>query len=227
VSTTLAELGQALRLSIFLQLSLAVLLGGAIGFERESRGKPAGLRTNILICMGATLFTLLSYRLAPPGADAGRVAAQVVSGIGFLGAGTILHARGTVVGLTSAATIWLVAAIGMAIGSHSYIEALGATALAMVVLDGLGFIEGRIAARSSRAHLTVSAAAEPGAVGAIEGLLRDLGLRLEECHLRRDESGVVLEVDVVGPKRLHGQARVTLLESPAVKSVSMSETVAH
>ena len=220
MSITLAELWHALRLSVLLQLSLAVLLGGAIGIERESKGKPAGLRTNILICIGATLFTLLSYRLAPPGADAGRVAAQIVTGIGFLGAGTILHARGTVVGLTSAATIWLVAAVGMAIGSRSYVEALGTTALAMVVLDGLGFVETRLAARSTRTHLTVSATREPGAVATIEGLLRDLGLQLEERHLRREESGVVLEVDIVGPKRLHSQAHVTLLESPAVRSVS-------
>ena len=227
MSIPLAELGHALRLSVLFQLSLAVLLGGAIGIEREAKGKPAGLRTNILICMGATLFTLLSYRLAPPGADAGRVAAQIVSGIGFLGAGTILHARGTVVGLTSAATIWLVAAVGMAIGSHSYVEALGTTALAMVVLDGLGFVETRLAARSTRTHLTVFATQEPGAVATIEGLLLDLGLRLEECHLRREESGLVLDVDVVGPRRLHRQAHVTLLESQVVRSVSISGPVAH
>ena len=222
MSVSLAELWRTLHLETLVQLSLAVLLGGAIGIERESKGKPAGLRTNILICMGATLFTALSFRLAPPGGDGGRVAAQIVSGIGFLGAGTILHARGTVVGLTSAATIWLVAAVGMALGSHSYLEALGTTALAMVVLDGLGFLEARLAARSSRAHLTVVAAPEPGTVATLEGLLVDLGLNLEECHVRREPNGVVLEVDVVGPRRLQSQARVVLLEAPGVTSVTIS-----
>jgi putative Mg2+ transporter-C (MgtC) family protein len=220
VNGTLSELSHALRLGVLGQLALAVLLGGAIGIEREAKGKPAGLRTNILICMGAALFTLLSFRLAPPGGDPGRIAAGIVTGIGFLGAGTILHARGTVVGLTSAATIWLVAAVGMAIGSHSYIEALGTTALAMVVLDGLGFIERRVAARSSRGHLTVTANAEPGTIVTIEGILRDLGLKLEECHVRRESGQIVLDVDIVGPRRLHGAAQVALLESSSVVSVS-------
>jgi putative Mg2+ transporter-C (MgtC) family protein len=222
VSSTLAEVAHALRLSVLAQLALAVLLGGAIGFEREYKGKPAGLRTNILICMGATLFTLISHRLAPPGGDAGRVAAQIVSGIGFLGAGTILHARGTIVGLTSAATIWLVAAVGMAIGAHSYIEALGATALAMVVLDGLGFVEKRLAARSTRIHLSVTTLPEPGTIVAVEGILRDLGLALEACHVRRESGQIVLDVDLVGPRKLHAAAQVALLESSSVLSVSTS-----
>ena len=220
MSSTVVELWHVLRLSIMVQLCLAVLLGGAIGFERESKGKPAGLRTNILICMGATLFTILSYRLAQPGGDAGRIAAQVVAGIGFLGAGTILHARGTVLGLTSAATIWLVAAVGMALGARLYIEALGTTVLAMLVLDGMGPVETWLARRSARTHLSIAATAEPGAVQEIEDLLRDLGLKIEDCHLRHDQGEIVLEVDVLGPRRLVGQARTNLLDSKSVRSVS-------
>src|SRR5207249_754105 len=116
------------NLQLLLQLGLAVLLGGAIGLEREYSGKPAGLRTNILICIGATLFTVLSLKLAQGGGgDPARVAAQILTGVGFIGAGTILHTRGTVTGLTSAATIWVVAAIGMALGAREYTEALGTT----------------------------------------------------------------------------------------------------
>ncbi|MGH7751204.1 MAG: MgtC/SapB family protein, partial [Gemmatimonadales bacterium] len=88
-----------LRLELLIQLGLAVLLGGAIGMERELRGKPAGLRTNILICMGAAFFTALSVLMAGPNGDQGRVAAQILTGVGFIGAGTNLHARGAVVGL--------------------------------------------------------------------------------------------------------------------------------
>src|SRR5437867_8630103 len=108
---------QIFRLDLMLQLGLATLLGGAIGLERELGGKPAGLRTNILICIGSMLYTKLSITMATGTADPTRVAAQIVTGVGFIGAGTILHARGAVVGLTSAATIWVVAAIGVALGA--------------------------------------------------------------------------------------------------------------
>ncbi|HXJ30706.1 MAG TPA: MgtC/SapB family protein, partial [Gemmatimonadales bacterium] len=92
---------QALRLELWLQVILATLLGGAIGLERELSGKPAGLRTNILICVGATLFTVLSFKLSLGRGDPARVAAQILPGVGFIGAGTILHARGSITGLTS------------------------------------------------------------------------------------------------------------------------------
>ena len=118
-------MAEALRLSVLGKLLLATLLGGAIGLERELAGKPAGLRTNILICVGAALFTQLSVDIARigftpdgrPYGDTTRIAAQIVSGIGFLGAGAILHGEGAVVGLTTAATIWVVAAIGTAVGA--------------------------------------------------------------------------------------------------------------
>src|SRR5215470_14738277 len=130
---------QVLRLELWLQVVLATLLGGAIGLERELAGKPAGLRTNILICIGAALFTQLSLDVAKigftadgrPYGDPGRIAAQIIAGVGFLGAGAIVHGGGVIVGLTTAATIWAVAAVGMAVGAGSYVDALGATALIM------------------------------------------------------------------------------------------------
>src|SRR2546423_14882351 len=93
---------QMFRLELFLQLCLATLFGGAIGLERELGGKPAGLRTNILICIGSVLYTKLSITLAAGNADPTRIAAQIVTGVGFIGAGTVLHARGAGVGLTRA-----------------------------------------------------------------------------------------------------------------------------
>src|SRR5213075_544580 len=120
------------RLDLMLQLGLATLLGGAIGLERELGGKPAGLRTNILICIGSVLYTHLSIAMVGGATDPTRVAGQIVTGVGFIGAGTILHARGAVVGLTSAATIWVVAAIGVALGSGYYLEALGSTLFVIV-----------------------------------------------------------------------------------------------
>src|ERR1041385_817676 len=124
---------------------LAVLLGGAIGLERELKGKPAGLRTNVLICVGAALLTHVSISIVGENGarvgDPARLAAQIVSGVGFLGAGTIMQGSGIVTGLTSAATIWVVAAIGITIGAGEYVAATGAGVLVTVVLAGLGRLE--------------------------------------------------------------------------------------
>ncbi len=139
---------EVLRLDLGAKLLTAVLAGGAVGLERELLHKPAGLRTNILICLGSALLMDLSIRIATPvGGDPGRIAAQVVTGIGFLGAGTILHTRGTITGLTSAATIWVVAAIGLTVGAGFFFEALAATVTVMTVLRGLGWLERRYIGR--------------------------------------------------------------------------------
>jgi putative Mg2+ transporter-C (MgtC) family protein len=121
-------------LEMALRLLLATVLGGAIGLQRELSGKEAGLRTNMLICLGAALFTVLSV-YAFPGSDPARLAAGIATGIGFIGAGVILHRTGgAVIGLTTAATIWAVAAIGIAAGTGKYIISIVATALVVIIL---------------------------------------------------------------------------------------------
>ena len=116
----------------------AIVLGAAIGLERQLSGKAAGLRTNVLICLGAAVFTTISRELARgTGGSTTRIAAQVVTGVGFLGAGAIIQDRGGVHGLTTAATIWLVASIGMACGAGLYHLAVIATVAAIAVLLGL------------------------------------------------------------------------------------------
>ena len=121
-----------------LAIVLAVVLGAVVGLERELSGKAAGLRTNILICLGAALFTLISRQMAEGnGGSITRIAAQVVTGVGFLGAGAIIQDRGGVHGLTTAATIWLVASIGMACGAGLYHLAVVTTVAAILVLLGL------------------------------------------------------------------------------------------
>jgi putative Mg2+ transporter-C (MgtC) family protein len=114
-------------------LLVATVLGGAIGLERELRGKPAGLRTNILICLGSCIFTIISTSLSA-GSDPGRIAAQIVTGIGFLGAGAIIHSGIGIHGLTTAAGIWVVASIGMACGAGMYFLAVSAALLTLIVL---------------------------------------------------------------------------------------------
>lgn len=123
------------------RLVLAGILGGIIGLERELKHRPAGLRTNLFICFGAALFTVLSQRLALERSDVTRIAAQIIPGIGFIGAGTILHTRGLTTGLTSAATLFVVASIGMAAGGGLYLTAIFATGAALVALFTLGHLE--------------------------------------------------------------------------------------
>src|SRR5215470_16973310 len=142
--------------SIPIKLILAAVLGGLIGLEREIRDKPAGLRTNILICVGSTLFMSISTKVAQIlGGDPTRIAAQIISGIGFLGAGAVLHSHGFVLGLTTAATIWVVAGVGMALGSGMYLVAFFATAMSLVTLYFLSFIEDKIQGRKSYSYSLV------------------------------------------------------------------------
>jgi putative Mg2+ transporter-C (MgtC) family protein len=135
------EMASGLVGSSLTRLLLAAVLGGIIGLEREMKHRAAGLRTNMFICFGAAMFTLLSERLAGVPSDAARIAAQIIPGIGFIGAGSILHTRGLTSGLTSAATIFVVASVGMAAGGGLYVTAIFATALVVGSLFFLGYAE--------------------------------------------------------------------------------------
>jgi len=197
--------GETLRVTLLLKLLLATLLGGAIGFEREVAGKPAGLRTNILICVGAALFTHLSINIAQigftpdgrPYGDTTRIAAQIVSGIGFLGAGAILHAHGAVVGLTTAATIWVVAAVGAAIGSGAYIEGVGTSVLIILVLVGLRPVERRLLRRRRKVNATVRVRRE-ARFDNIEDVIRGCGLHLFSKRTYEHESDRAFELELIG-----------------------------
>jgi len=138
---------------IMLKLLLAVLFGGAIGIERETSHKPAGLRTNILICASATMMMILS-QLSVGGKDLGgeamRIAAGVITGVGFLGAGAIIQSRGAVHGLTTASTIWAVAVLGLVLGAGYYLPAAVFTAVIIVTLVLLRKVEAVIARKMGR-----------------------------------------------------------------------------
>jgi len=124
-------------IEVILKLLLATALGGVIGLERESSHKPAGFRTNILICIGSAMMMILSILLLEgkeTGGELSRIAAGVITGVGFIGAGTIIQARGSVVGLTSAATIWTVAALGLVIGAGYYLIAIIFTTIIIMTL---------------------------------------------------------------------------------------------
>jgi putative Mg2+ transporter-C (MgtC) family protein len=137
-----------LQLELALRILVAAVLGAAIGLERERHDHPAGMRTHLLVAVGAATFTVLSIEaFKAPGADPARVAAQIVTGIGFLGAGAILKSGGSVKGLTTAASLWAVAAVGMASGAAAWGVAVAATLIVVVSLWPLHEIERRFLAR--------------------------------------------------------------------------------
>lgn len=219
----LQDLAQSMRLDLALKLATSVLAGGAIGLERQIAGKPAGLRTNILICLGSALLMDLSMNLAGPDGrvgDPARVAAQVVTGIGFLGAGTIMQSKGTISGLTSAATIWTVAAIGLTVGAGFYVEGLGATLLVMIVLLALGNLEHKLVRTRRTAPMTVRAAANAD-FAPLEQLLHDEGIKVIERANYDHPRDRVFELRLRGPAPQFEVARDSLLERPDVFDVTL------
>ena len=225
-SHTLPVLREVLQIDLLLKLLLATVLGGVIGWERETSGKPAGLRTNILICVGAALFTYLSNEMsgfAYPGGqlfDPARIAAQILPGIGFIGAGTIMQAKGTVTGLTTAATLWVVAAIGMALGAGGYIEATGTTLLVLVILWPLGWVEDRIEGQRRGRVFRVVLADVPGRVDEIHQLMDDEGLVVKlESVAKAREGELQATFDVRGSSEAFRRARVAIMDIHDVRAV--------
>ena len=193
---------------MFIKLLVSTVLGGAIGFEREIAGKPAGLRTNILICVGAALFTHLSIHIAQigftpdgrPYGDTTRIAAQIVSGIGFLGAGAILHAHGAVVGLTTAASIWVVAAVGSAIGAGAYVEGVGTSVLIVLVLVGLRPVERSLLLRRRKVSATVRVQRDLR-FDSIEDIFRGNGMHIVSRRTYEHESDRAFELELIGTSK--------------------------
>lgn len=186
-----------------LRLLLAMALGGVVGWQREITEKPAGFRTHILVCVGAALFTLISaVGFFGTGADPARVASNIVVGIGFLGAGTIWRTAGSVQGLTTAASLWTVAAIGTAAGVGYYFGAIAATAIVMGVLTLLKIFEVRIP-RHGVGHVVMVMADRPGQLGRIGTVLGTFGVNIEHVDLSsRLDNKVVLALAARVPPRV-------------------------
>ena len=164
------------------RLVLAVVLGGMIGLERELRHKPAGLRTNMFICFGSAMFTVLSARLAGEPGEAMRIASNIITGIGFIGAGSILHARGSVTGLTTAATIFVVAAVGMAAGGGLYFTAVFATVIILAALAVLGKLEGIFEVKERAVTYEVTGSGTDTILDELNRILEVENLGMQDVH---------------------------------------------
>lgn len=152
-------------ITIVVRLLLSAVLGGAVGFEREVHNRPAGFRTHILVTIGSTLIMLVSVNMGP-NADPARIAAQVVSGIGFLGAGTILRTGNNVEGLTTAASLWVCSAIGLAMGSGFYLGGIVVTVIVLFFLERVSTFE-RFINRNNYKSITIRGKTRPGFIGDI------------------------------------------------------------
>jgi putative Mg2+ transporter-C (MgtC) family protein len=205
----------------FLRLAAALVAGGIFGLERELHDKPAGFRTNMLICVGAALFTLLSIRMAEGTTDdVTRIAAGIVTGVGFLGAGAILHYRGTVYGLTTAATIWIDASIGMAFGAGQFAIGVLATLLAAVVLFLLSAVEGSIARAMHVVDYEVELSPGADANEVVRPLLEAAGLRCRRWTLHRGEDGLRVEMEISGRPQSIERLDRELLAQGVVRSIA-------
>lgn len=208
-----------------MRLLAACAAGGLIGLERELHDKPAGFRTNIMIALGAALFTILSVRVPelylaeyveeglPRVADPTRIAAQIVTGVGFLGAGAIIQSRGGVYGLTTAATIWTVASVGMALGAGHYLIGAAATVFAVGVLFGLSFVESLIVKLHTSEELHIEVGQSPEGVRVVEQVIERSPLRSVSCVLQKTAEGYSFDVNLVGrPRAINALVRTLIME---------------
>ncbi len=200
-----------------IRLVVSLIFGGLIGLERESHGRPAGFRTHILVCVGSTLVMLVSaygfqHMWDPPkmGYDPGRIAAQVISGIGFLGAGTIMREGANIRGLTTAASLWIVAAIGLAVGIGMYYPAMIATGLVVLTLVVLSRIEQPYSSDQYQL-LTIQALDVPGRLADIFAVLAKHNVDVRNIDLKSGEDGQSdIQLSVELPSKLD---RANLIEN--------------
>ncbi|WP_138205570.1 MgtC/SapB family protein [Haloimpatiens lingqiaonensis] len=187
---------------VVLRIALAVIVGGLIGYEREFKNRPAGFRTHILVCVGAAVISMIQLYsveettrliLAHPQlqsalkADIGRLGAQVISGIGFLGAGTIIHEKGSVKGLTTAASLWVVACIGLAVGLGYYTLTLLSTAAVFMVLASLKRFEARFMEKGNLVKIELQYIDKKQLTYIIEGYFEDKNIKVQNIEFSLED----------------------------------------
>lgn len=178
------------------RLLLAAALGGLVGLERELRHKPAGLRSMLLISVGSALYTIISYEAAGSfGGDHTRIAAQIIPGIGFIGAGVVIRDRGAVTGITSAATIFVMASVGMAVGSGLPVTAIFTTLLLLAALVILGQIEDRVGIHARYLTFALSTSDAPALIERVHKIVQDVGVTALRWRTLSTPEGPRVEFD--------------------------------
>ena len=191
------------EVQIILRVLVGAVLGAVVGFERERQDQPAGLRTHIILVIGATLAMVLSVNLgflyARPGtpADPARLAAQVISGIGFLGAGAILRYGFNVKGLTTATSLWTMAIVGMAVGAGYYLVGVITTALMLIVLTLLNILENRFVRTSISRYISIEADYKKGLVKSIRHIVQEMSDSLLSFNIQKHVKNKRLRIQVV------------------------------
>ncbi|HEY9489626.1 MAG TPA: MgtC/SapB family protein [Chryseosolibacter sp.] len=183
---------------ILVKLGLALLIGTVIGAEREFKNKSAGLRTLILICLGSALFTMISGTLGAEG-ETGRIASNIVTGIGFLGAGAIMREGLTVSGLTTASSIWVTAALGMSVGAGEYYLAISGTLIVLIVLTMFGYIHTMMERYKKAIELHVTYSDWDDSM--LEEEMRHFNLAFEKIRTIKKDGDSMSQYDVSGPKK--------------------------
>lgn len=211
---------------VVLKLFLSLVLGGLIGYEREHMNRPAGLRTHILVCIGATLIQITSMDFSTRykgvyNIDPLRMSAQVISGIGFLGAGTILKEGVSIKGLTTAASIWAVACVGITVGTGFYFDAIIATAFIYTALKGLKRVDEYITRNKKTFTVEIIVDDMPGKIGEIGSALGELNINIDKMEMTGNDNQSVTILLVL--KLLHDipheQLMDELIKVPGVKKV--------
>ena len=208
--------------STVLKLIVAAVLGGIIGLERELKQKPAGLRTNMFICFGAAMFTLLSMRYARATGgsfDPSRITAQIIPGIGFIGAGAILHSGETVSGVTTAATLFVVASVGMAVGGGEYLSAIFATLLILVALTVLGKLEAKFNFKQLTMCYEVAGNYPDQIMATIHRVLEDLHLMMKTFSIAQGKGDHRVQFTVAAKHREHMELVKKLQSSTGIVRV--------
>jgi len=214
------EWNYAFQLEYVARVLGALILGGIVGMEREYHEKPAGFRTHMLICMGAAIFTIISLMVGERfNQDPGRISAQIVSGMGFLGAGAILRDGVKVTGLTTAAGIWLVAAIGMAVGYGHYVLALSSVLLFLIAQVLLVWFERLLDRIRHRAIIRVRCPLEWHYSDDIRDMFESSGVRVVSVKPGKSASSLLLEFTVTGSASALQQATRLIIDIKGVEEV--------
>ena len=211
-------------LDITIKILFSIFLGGLVGLEREIKHKPAGLRTNILICLGSTIIMIVSLNLSKiygSIVDPSRIAAQVVTGIGFIGAGAIIRSRGSVHGLTTAATIWVIAGIGLAIGNGYYSAAIISTFVVMIILNLGTRLEKKFKPETDTYRYNIISVNIESVFNAIKNITNISPFEMEEMKIEKFDNKIKFHTAFKGKSEIQKEFVEKMINSEGIEEINL------